>query len=677
MSRPYRARAIAAVLAIVAAGCQDYNFNPVGHCLLQPGTQSFTLSNVSSADVLFVVDDSGSMAGKQLALSNAFGDFVQNLTSTNTGRANSGLLPLDFHVAVTTTSVFYNRQTTQTCAAGCAGAGGQLACCVGSTAVFGPKACAAAAVGTTTGCPAHLGVQTTCSNTCNGLKGSPYCCNADGSFPPFMFDASLGLGALVTCSVPGLSCGNLQTHYDFSGCNPATKGVGIDELPFANGDFVGVVNTVAVTANPRVLHFDKRLYLASDGANAQGFTKSELITYFRQNVNVGTCGSAEEQGLVASRHAIEKALTSTQLDTYAYDWARGLGSTTSAGRTPQSFTAPGGIPKPAASAVWPTPSAKLVVVYVGDEDDCSSPADPSGGVVLTNADTSGNDACVRDATDPAPLGGKQLPVQSFVDYLTGLGRPLGAAFIVSARSSADPTSCTNETCFADLCCDFSCAATCPPPSGGTCGGQAPGRRFVDAAAKLKAKGADVLVGSVCDQFGPLLSSVADIVKPPQTLSLPSLPAESAIAILRIADGSGGTRKICGRPLSPQQPTNYTRAQAESTGADWWFTATANPGVGADSGGPYDPDGAATVSVPSRFVYINPKGSCIANPGETYSADYLGRVPAGGCQQTPATDPLGALDCQAKLGGTAQDWQCYIPPGAPSNTIGTCTCRGGI
>ncbi len=695
MSRTVRARgAIAAVFALAAAGCQNYNFNPVGHCLVQPGSQSFTLSNLSTADVLFVVDDSNSMAGKQARLASAFDDFVQNLTSTNQARAAQGLVPIDFHIATTTTSVFYNPQTTnQTCQAGCAGANGKLACCVGSSAQFGPKSCKTLGA-TTTECPAATGqpaTQTTCSNACTGLLGGLYCCNADGSFPSWMFQA--GKGDLITCSAQGLPCGQLQTHYDFAGqCPAATQGVALDSLPFPDGAFVGSTNVAAQVANPRVLHFDKRLYYADaatpgSGKNAQGFTLAQLKTFFKQNVAVGTCGSAQEQGLVASRHAVEKALAAQQKDSYRYDAGAGRsyspGSPDPSPATFVSFSAPNGIPAPGADAVWPNPSSKLVVVWVGDEDDCSSPADPSGGVVLLYTDQSGADACVRDSTAAPPLGGKETVVSSFVDYFTGLGRSFGAAFVISARSSSDPTSCSNGTCLAQNCCDLGCDASCPIPSTDlVCGGQAPGARFLDAASSLNAKGADVVVGSVCSDFGPLLQQVAEVVKPPQTLSLPTLPSEAAITILRIATPAGETRKICGRPLAPAWPVNYaTRQEAEATGADWWFTKTANPDV------PWDPSPGVSIAVPTQFVYINPSGDCKANPGETYSADYLGVVPAGGCVQKPEDfvfDPVsattkvaGSVDCQDKLGAHFSDWECYVPPpGPPVVATGTCTCRSG-
>jgi hypothetical protein len=674
------ARAIAVVLAFVAAGCQDYNFNPVGHCLLQPGSQRFTLSSVSSADVLFVVDDSNSMGGEQARLSVAFTDFVDNLTTTNIARARSGLLPLDFHVAVTTTSVFYNREplSSQTCSNTCGKETGTLTCCAGAAPVYGPRQCSPG--GPASQCPV---TGTSCSNACDGLKGDWYCCAGNGSYPPDAINDKGG--APIRCDAAGLPCGKLQTHYDFAG-QCATRGVAFDEMPFPDGDFVGIATTTGTpSANPRVLHFDKRLYYTWDdanpsaGKNGQGFTMAQLKGFFEQNVMVGTCGSPQEQGLAASRHAVEHALSGLQRDTYTYDPARGM-DRNSTPLTQSKFTVTNGIPSADAPASWPSPNSKLVMVYVGDEDDCSSPADPAAGVLMLDTDYAGHDACTLDASAPSP---KEATVASFVDYFTGLGRPVGAAFVVSARSQANDSDCRNDDCYADICCDRAC--TSAPPYNlsnvcayDVCGGQAPGTRFLQTASQLKSKGSDVVVGSVCGDFRGVLHDVAEIVKPPQTLTLPTLPAEGAIAILRIASSTGVTRKICGRPLVPRRPVNYTRTEAESlgAGADWWFSPTADPAP------PYDPDSASTaapVAVPTKFVYINPKGSCIANPGETYSADYLGVVPQpppgqpvtkGGCD--PA---FGAADCQAKLGGHVQDWQCSLIPGV-TPAWGTCTCGGG-
>src|SRR5512147_826331 len=119
MRRPALRVSLALLLVVGGAGCQDYNFNPVGKCLIQPATERVTLSDVSSADVLFVVDESGSMEGEQAALATAFAAFIANLNQYNGDRVLAGLQPFDFHIAVTTTSMKYNPEdpfgTTPTC----------------------------------------------------------------------------------------------------------------------------------------------------------------------------------------------------------------------------------------------------------------------------------------------------------------------------------------------------------------------------------------------------------------------------------------------------------------------------------------------------------------------------------------------------------------------------------
>ncbi len=105
-----------------------------------------------------------------------------------------------------------------------------------------------------------------------------------------------------------------------------------------------------------------------------------------------------------------------------------------------------------------------------------------------------------------------------------------------------------------------------------------------------------------------------------------------------------------------------------------------------------PTGAAAPPAdgPTLFVYINPLGDCIANPGETYSADYLGQVPAGGCWNDPGyvpqgTETTGDAMCRSILGGAAESWTCFAgeaagtcaPPSydpvTKTGTAGTCIC----
>ena len=96
-----------ATLALCAlAGCQNYNFNPVGKCVIQPGSRRVEVGGAGTADVLFVVDDSGSMASEQASLARNFGSFVNALAQTQQQRAATGLQPFEFHIAITTSSIF-------------------------------------------------------------------------------------------------------------------------------------------------------------------------------------------------------------------------------------------------------------------------------------------------------------------------------------------------------------------------------------------------------------------------------------------------------------------------------------------------------------------------------------------------------------------------------------------
>jgi hypothetical protein len=359
-----------------------------------------------------------------------------------------------------------------------------------------------------------------------------------------------------------------------------------------------------------------------------------LSSQFTANVNVGTCGSGQEQGMEGARRALQKAFH-----------LNGLSQ-----------------PADVLAGEWPHEKSKLVVVFVGDEDDCSSPEDPSLGVISSiSSQGYQSDPCFLDSSLPAPEGQRLFKTQEYADFLASLGRPVAGAFIVSAKAE----SCVDDACQADLCCDTACTGNVNVCSSLTCGGVAPGFRFIDLSTLIKAKGADTVVGSVCanPDFSSALDRVAEVVKQPAGLQLPTQPASEKLTILRIASAGGKTRKTCVGPAPAASPTPTTPAEiaaavaaAEAAGYDWWFT-------GGD-----DTDRAPTT--PSRFIFLNRlTHACEANPGETYSADYLGLVPAGGC----ATD----LDCVAALGGdlSKPDWNCHGFVAGVSR--GTCLCGPAV
>jgi hypothetical protein len=590
--RPSSARAWI-VLTLLVSGCQDYNFNPVGHCLLQPGSERVTLSNLATADILFVVDDSGSMRGEQDGLAANFDAFVNNLTTVNTERASNGLDPLDFHIAITSTSVFQATYNQTTCRNDCAGGNGAQYCCAAGAAPYRqPVYCADTP---------ECGSGFSCRTDCPGFAGDRVCCGTD-NFPKQL--------APETCETLGAYCGTVRDHYRGQFVTPDSvqlcdAGVGTPGAPYPAGDFV------AAAGNPRVISFEKALYNDPAGTNTAGI--AQRIQQFRQNIVVGTCGSGQEQALEAARLAMKKALGQD------------------------------GLSQPAGVSGWPHEDAKLVVVFVGDEDDCSSPkADP---VVLLTPPTmestfpADEDECTTDTS-------RRFARQEYLDFFKGLGRPFSAAFI----ESMSVASCSTGDCAPAVCCDEALGNACNFS-------ETPGYRFTSLADDLRGANVEVVEGSVCADFGTTLGQIAELVKPPTGLELPTQPAATEVTVLRIAAEGGLTRKTCVGP-APAGTSGTALA-----GYDWWFTATAQSTAPSDL---------------SRFVFINhDTGNCEANPGETYSADYLGVVPQGGVSGAGYTQEAGSPECEAALGGDALDWTWYPVPGllraGTGEQLGTCVC----
>lgn len=586
------AAVVAASVAVVSGGCQSYNYNPVGVCVIQPGTQQVKLSDVSTADLLFVVDDSGSMDPKQQALADNFSVFIAKLTTFNEERVANGLVPFDFHIAVTTSSVFRDytvdpasslATTTNRCIA--SGAGKQC-CNIQPTTCVADAACteasAGASCGTAKACVWNGQATTTNKYQCCGFLGTT--CQA------------VGTGASIAGCLSGGLCGIYSQSYEpqLVGCQ---AGVASPGGAYPAGDFV------RAGSNPRVLHFTKDLYTPTVNVAAI----AALSAQFQQNIKVGSCGSGEEQHLQAARLAIQKALAGQQ---------------------------PG-----VAASEWPHPGAKMVVVAVADEDDCSNPADPSSSIVLVG--DPGVDSCTNDQN---PVGRPyQYTEADYEAFFVGLGRPFGLATIASAVEG----SCQSGKCEPGIC-----------SVGGQPYGYGPGRRLFGVTEGMRALGYDVVEGSVCQPFGELLAQIADLVKAPSALKLETVPAASQMTVLRIIDTSGVQRKVCTQAL----------VDAERESAGWWFVDCSNTVT-------FPP----VAPGPTQCIHVNQQfRTCEANPGETYSAEYLGQMPPGGCSPASGTSVQApSAQCATALGSSGgrvdpADWWCYGPQGG----VGTCVCATG-
>ena len=395
---------------------------------------------------------------------------------------------------------------------------------------------------------------------------------------------------------------------------------------------------MAASGNPKVLHFanlftnctvpspactagsacgtGKMCYAGSTTnvcCDDKTSTLNTLIAQFQGNVLVGSCGSGQEQHLQGARLAIEKALAGQQKE------ADGT------------------------TAQWPHAGSKIAVVIVGDEDDCSNPADPRTAIVLGSGQLPGADNCVNDKN---PFNQSvEYPVGDFVSYFTSLGHPFGGAFVVSATCSGG--TCTPSTCSV----------------GGNLYGYSAGVRLLGVASGLGAAGYLPVEASVCDPFGATLVQIANLLVLPPTLELPSVPAASDITIVRIADSSGDTLRICSQAA--------TQAQADTQTYGWWFFTPTGTNCSTTVARP------AVSSVPTTCIFIDHNsGNCEANPGETYSAEYLGQVPQGGCSNaspTKAPSTSCAQSFPVADGGPSDpnSWWCY----GPSGGTGTCLCAG--
>jgi len=511
-------RALVLLLAGLFA-CQDYRFNPVGKCLLQPGQARVSVDDISTADILFVIDDSGSMDPIQAALASNFGSFITQLVATQADRVAVDKEPIDFHIAVTTSSVFI---------------------------AYGGR------------CTAGL----VCEH----------------SIP------TVPAASLSTCAASNTSCVGVVDKYELYDPQAPVCVPGVASGPgtaYPSGDFV------AAPGNPKVLHFTKNPCVTGTAAQCwSGWTPSDtqhpisrLIAQFAQNVKVGSCGSGEEQHLEAARLALKKALR-----------LEGLA---------QPDVQP---------AEWPHEKSKMVVVFVGNEDDCSNPKDPARALAYSGV--LGGDMCTADQALPADQQ-RLYPVAEYAAFLSGLGRPFGAAFIRPGNSGCD----------------------CVAPS--QCTGYSAGNRFKGLRDAIVAQGNSVVDASVCGSFAGPLQQIADLVKPPDRLNLPSAPASDVVTQLRVVGAEGKTVHVCAGP---------------DPAREWWF-------VDCPPAAPL-PVAAGT----SACILLRPGSACEPGAGQTLQAEYLGRVPAAGC--------IAASDCVAALRGSEQNWVC---DGATATTRGTCLC----
>lgn len=191
------------------------------------------------------------------------------------------------------------------------------------------------------------------------------------------------------------------------------------------------------------------------------------------------------------------------------------------------------------------PGARLLVVVISDEDDCS---DAHGAVTVgscpylegcvsdEDCETPGDyctplphldvRACVRNDCETAAGRALLEPVESYVDFLQGLDDGLGGKreAYLAVIGPVDPE--TDEP------------ARCESENDEAWG---VGVRYAEAVQSMGNRGS---LASICaDDYGPALAEIARLVQAPQVFTLQAAPPDGRLLVVRL-DRADGSTQVC-------------------------------------------------------------------------------------------------------------------------------------
>jgi hypothetical protein len=233
-----------------------------------------------------------------------------------------------------------------------------------------------------------------------------------------------------------------------------------------------------VTRYPSGQSYPQGALVASSGKKILDASSPTLVPDFQANVNVGTSGSGKEQGLRAALLAVTDRIA---------DGAN------------NGFLRPG---------------ARLAIIIVSDEDDCSDPATPPAIIY----DPSGPDRCHSDA-DQAKLPAVQTYLDALKQPLAGERRDL----IVAELVGVDPVT---KQPAPTLACN---------PTGGY-----GAYRYTAFAQGVKDQGGQALVADVCQgDFTSTLAAIAGLIAT-QTVPISEVPADWHLLTVSVHRAAGAT-----------------------------------------------------------------------------------------------------------------------------------------
>jgi hypothetical protein len=245
-------------------------------------------------------------------------------------------------------------------------------------------------------------------------------------------------------------------------------------VPYAAGTIVAVARDGTGAPVPGDFVYANGAY---EGSRILASGQPSLVSDFEANVLVGIAGSTREQPFRAARLALEKA---------------------AAGGPNAGFLRPG---------------ARLAIVFLSDEDDCSGPSDPT---ILQSIDCRS-----------AKLSGTKLtPVADVAAFLHG---PIDGEIrdvVVAAIAGVAPGTLA-LSCGQSYCADRACSTATDD-----------GARFVELLGHFPAD--HTSLGSICDaDFASALAGFADVIMP-DTLPLEGAPADPNMLVASLERPGVGT-----------------------------------------------------------------------------------------------------------------------------------------
>ena len=199
--------------------------------------------------------------------------------------------------------------------------------------------------------------------------------------------------------------------------------------------------------------------------------------------------------------------------------------------------------------------SKVVVAFFTDAEDCSDPfhrlsmlvKDPSTGNVI--------DKCAQESAAGFSGSPSLEPVANYANFLRGLrnsdGSPkeIEVGSVVSlADGTQDPGLCANPAC--DTACDSQsawtacekrcdqaptfqiCMADCKAECHTFCGGQVPGRRYLELAFAFSGVAANVC----SDDASPAMSKLSAVIGIPKQIQLRARPSAAQFLVVRVERG---------------------------------------------------------------------------------------------------------------------------------------------